>query len=185
MKANINCDQAAWLAYWDACSDGLQAAARSANTSLTFGGPGSGGATQTSWVLPGACRNNAKDTAHAKCSAAPIAVRLWTCRGAVSGAGPPREGGREGGRQSVSPKRCPQLALKMTCVLARRPALIKHLAARKRARGSYGCDFIQWHDKGMLPGEVDPQGRVASSCNSIVDQQIVQRWGAPSTAPAR
>jgi hypothetical protein len=60
------------------------------------------------------------------------------------------------------------------------PALVRHLGARKKRTGSYGCSFIQWHNKGMLPGEHSPpdqhfpHGKVASSCNSYVDQQIIE-----------
>ena len=59
------------------------------------------------------------------------------------------------------------------------PALVKHLGAKKKRTGSYGCSFIQWHNKGMLPGENsppnahNPHGSVAKSCNSYVDRQIV------------
>ena len=56
MKSNIDCDQQAWLGYWDACSDGLQQASP-AGTPLVFGGPGSGGDTATSWVLPALVRH--------------------------------------------------------------------------------------------------------------------------------
>ena len=121
MKANIDCDQESWLGYWDACSDGLQAAAKvSGSGRLIFGGPGSGGSTTTSWVLP---------------------------------------------------------------------ALVKHLGAKFKATGDYGCSFLQWHNKGMLPGEVSydarfPKGKVASTCNSWVDQEIIESVIAQDPAVA-
>jgi hypothetical protein len=33
------------------------------------------------------------------------------------------------------------------------PALLKHLQSKKKTTGSFGCDFLQWHSKGALPGE--------------------------------
>ena len=122
MKGGIDCDQDSWLGYWDACSDGLQAAAKvSGSAPLIFGGPGTGGNTATSWVLP---------------------------------------------------------------------ALIKHLGAKFNATGDYGCSYLQWHNKGMLPGEVSydarfPKGKLATTCNSYVDQGIMESVVAQDPAIAR
>ena len=60
------------------------------------------------------------------------------------------------------------------------PALVRHLAAKKRATGRYGCDYLQWHNKGMLPGERSPpdehfpDGKTATTCNSYVDLALVE-----------
>lgn len=54
MKAGIYCDMPSWLAYWDACTDGL-AAATPPGEHLTWGGPGAGGkmwSATTEWQLP-------------------------------------------------------------------------------------------------------------------------------------
>lgn len=32
------------------------------------------------------------------------------------------------------------------------PALLTHLQDVEKATGSYHCDFLQWHSKGVLPG---------------------------------
>lgn len=40
MDANITCDEAAWLGYWDACVEGLETG--SPDTHMTWGGPGTG-----------------------------------------------------------------------------------------------------------------------------------------------
>ena len=54
MDSEIDCDQAGWLGYWDACVDGLQDG--SPEVHMILGGPGTGGDTQNTagngtWVL--------------------------------------------------------------------------------------------------------------------------------------
>ena len=45
------------------------------------------------------------------------------------------------------------------------PALLAHLQELQRTTGTYHCDFLQWHSKGVLPG-MTPDGRTASSSSS-------------------
>ena len=55
------------------------------------------------------------------------------------------------------------------------PALLEHLDAKFKATGSYDCDFIAWHNKGALPGEMSGSAahrHRAASCNSLVDVNI-------------
>ena len=55
------------------------------------------------------------------------------------------------------------------------PALLQHLAAKFEATGRYDCDFIAWHNKGALPGEISGSAahrHAATSCNSLVDLSI-------------
>jgi len=61
-------------------------------------------------------------------------------------------------------------------------AFLDHLAAKKAATGRYGCDYIQWHNKGALgsPPAGSPSHQHTGTCNTLVDlnstQVISRRW---------
>ena len=78
MKMNIICDQAAWLGYMDACARGVRKATPPTHR-YVWGGPGSGGATATSWVLPAFLDHIAAE--QARTGAYPVDFLQWHEKG--------------------------------------------------------------------------------------------------------
>ena len=62
-------------------------------------------------------------------------------------------------------------------MFGRRGALWTAWCACARGPGDYDCDFLQWHSKGALPGQVAGSAlhrHVVDSCAVLSDQQLIQ-----------